>query len=75
MKVLYHAVTRGFRYEIKAWQCDDNTFSVEEFKHGKGQAKSCGWPAFDAIRRETERRVASAAQYDGINYITKKDWD
>lgn len=72
-KPLFHAATRGGRREIKVFLEEKwGTYRIEFFERGKSVGTSSGVPA-NKVRRELDRRIRDAAQYDGINYKTKFD--
>lgn len=71
-RALFHAKTRGGRYEILAGRDDDGTYSAEFFTSGKSSGRSSGYTKAQMIDR-IRREIRDAREFDGINYTVVLD--
>jgi hypothetical protein len=65
--VLRRLETRGARYAIELSCNPVGGYAVTEFTHDRQTARSTGHDLASA-KRELDRRVESAAEWDSINY-------
>jgi len=66
-QTIFHAATRGARYEIKAYRHGDGTLSYEEFTRGGSSLRSLGHTP-ESLRRKIRSAMHDARAFDGINY-------
>jgi len=65
--LVFHAKTRGGRYEIKVFLRGDGYYDIREYT--RGQESGAGMNIReDDILSEIRGRIENAAEYDGINY-------
>jgi len=72
MKILKSLSTKGHKYRIEAFDCEDGSFSIREYINGVQQAASVGITSKEKCMNEFNRRVSDASTYDGINYSVRR---
>lgn len=73
MKILFEAKTKGNRYRINAFDCEDGSFTYKEFTRNMSTAV-CVRYSLEEIKMLTNKRIEDAKRYDGINYHVSQDW-
>lgn len=64
---VFHARTKGGRYEVLVYPDSQGTYTMEALTRGKSQLRATGYKLADMIKRVRDE-IANAAKIDGINY-------
>lgn len=72
MRPLFHAKTRGGKFEITAVEDVEGAILIVENVHGKSQATSVGHTR-DSAQKDLRRRLRDAEEVDGIRYVIDVD--
>lgn len=65
--ILFHAATRGKKYEIIAYKDGNDTYTIKSLTHGTSNACSVGLDLLEA-RVKVANEVIATALYSSINY-------
>ena len=74
-KLIYHAATKGGKYEIKVFEKKNSRgsyYSIENYTNGSHSGSS-SISDIDILKKTLERNIKDSAEIDGIIYITDFD--